>query len=603
MEPRAPQPANFAPRAAATIDQEFSQTTQEISRRAAANIRQEFSQPPPPGLISSPNVGLSPLNRPSFRFPTTTTNAQRRQAAHDLLQSAVIMIRQGYGPTPFRNEQGWTLEEAEGAAKASINALDHVTDRAVQDIFKSFIDSMRDGHTDFTVADRRSHGLPFDAVSTSDGQIAVGWVDGSKLPSGVVVRPGDVITSFNGRPIANVIADLARRERQTNPDAALIAALQTLTTRQGSSLHEVPDIDAEAVIGLRGEDGQERTASLRWLASSAIAESPFDGGAATGYPRVLGPLAEPARDSDPFASYVYNLDGRRVGYVRITTFSPTDEKGNEDTPATDARFVRQFQDRIRALADTTDALVVDLRDSLGGSTTIENLLSASLSPVPLRSPVDALRNTARLKQETQTRIAALDKGVGDDNLTNLFSNPDEVRRNERAYLVELLRQLDEGRPWSTPMPLDGMAEIPPAPSPYRRPVIFLTNPGTASSSENMPAKFQDNRDRRQATVAGGRTAGWGGTVESVTISNRFGITSMSYTESLSIRMDGTPLPEDIPAERLIESRGVIPDDPIAVTLNDLRNDFADYRRSVNAVVMREILTYESKHGRRAQRSQ
>ncbi len=584
-------------RATPSSDQEFSR------RGEAVRGPEVLARPPRRGLITSPAPVLSALDRPSFRFPTTQTNAQRRQAAHDLLQSAVITIRQGYGPTPFRNGQGWTLKEAEATAKAAIDALGQVTDRAVQDIFKAFIDSMRDGHTDFSVADRRSHGLPFDAVRTSDGQFAIGWVDTANLPPGVVMRPGDVITTFNGRPIADVMDALVRRERQTNPDAALLTALQTLTTRQGSSLHDVPELGTDAVIGLRGADGQERQVTLRWLASSAIAESPFDGGAANGYPRTLGPVAEPARDGDPFASYVYNLDGRRVGYVRITTFSPTDDDGNEDSPVAEAKFVRQFQARIRALAATTDALVVDLRDSLGGSTTVENLLSASLSPVPLRSAVDALRNTARLKQETQERIAALDKGVDDDDLTNLFSDPEQVRRNERAYLVELLRQLDEGRPWTTPMPLDGMAEIPPARHPYRRPVIFLTNAGTASSSETMPAKFQDNRDRRQATVAGGRTAGWGGTIESVTIPNPFGITSMSYTESLSIRMDGTPLPEDIPAERLIESRGVIPNDAIALTTNDLRGDFADYRGSVNAVVLREIATYERVHGRRSQRSQ
>ncbi|HSI06885.1 MAG TPA: PDZ domain-containing protein, partial [Myxococcota bacterium] len=528
----------------------------------------------------------------------------RRQAAHDLLQSAVIIVRQGYGPKPFRREQGWSLEQAEGAARRSIDALSTINDRDVQRIIKEFIDAMRDGHTDITVADRRARALPFDVIRTIDGAYAIAWVDTEQLPPGVALRVGDVVTTFDGRPIAEVMAELARGERQTNPDAAMHSALATLTTRSGASLHDVPELGANVVLGLVGADGKPRApVTLQWLQSSAVSESPFDAGATEGYPPRLGPIAQARREGDPFASYVYTHNGRRIGYVRISTFSPTDANGNEDATGIEVAFVRRFQARIRELAETTDALVVDLNDSTGGATTVENLLSASLSPVPLRSAVDALRNTARLKEETQARLAALEAGVPRDDLTNLFSNPEAVRRKERAYLTKLLAQLEAGRPWSEPMALDGMAEIPPARHPYRRPVIFLTNPGTASSSETMPAKFQDNRDRRPSAVVGTRTAGWGGTIENVSIPNPFGISSISYTESLSIRMNGTPLAEDITPERLIESRGVIPDRHLALTLNDLRNDFADYRRGVNAVVMEQIHAYERVHGRRRPRSQ
>ena len=554
-------------------------------------------------LTSAPENPVPKLAVPTFRFPTSASPAERRQAAHDLVHSAVIIVRQGYGPKPFRQEQGWSLEQAEAAANRAIEALPSIQDRDVQRILKEFIDAMRDGHTDLTVADRRARALPFDLARTSDGQYAVSWVDTGRLPQGTTMRPGELVTSFDGRPIAEVMHELARSERQTNPEAAMHAALATLTSRSGAALNTVPERGAEAVIGLLGADGRARSVTLRWLESSEVEDSPFDAGATTSYARRLGPIVQAARSGDPFSSYVYTHQGRRIGYVRIATFSPADASGNEDSPATEVAYVRRFQARIRELAATTDALVVDLNDSTGGSTTVENLLSASLSPTPLRSAVDALRNTARLKEETQARLALLEGGVPATDLTNLFSNPAEVRRNERAYLTELLRQLDAGRPWSDPMPLDGMAEVPPARHPYRRPVIFLTNPGTASSSETMPAKFQDNRDRRPSVVVGTRTAGWGGTIEEVAVPNPFGVSSISYTESLSIRMNGEPLTEDIPPERLIESRGVIPDRELPLTLADLRQDFVDYRRGVNAVVMEQILAYERVHGRRRPRSQ
>lgn len=541
---------------------------------------------------------------PGFRFPTTMSPAQRRQAAMDFLRATATVMSLGYGPAPYRTEQGWKLAAAEGRARRAIEDLETVSDVAVQRIIKGFIDEMRDGHTDVTAADTRKAVLPFSAFRTSEGRLEIATVDTARLPQGATLRPGEDIVSLDGRPIDEVMAELTARERQTNDDYAAHSAQQTLTYRLASYIHDVPELGAPATLVVRAVDGTERTVALRWLDSAGAAESPFDSGATRGYPEAFGPMARAQRDGDPFQSYVYTLNGRRIGYVRISTFSPVGADGEEDSGTADVDFVRRYQALMREMADTTDALIVDLTNSTGGSTTVENLLSASMSAAPLRAALDPLRNTARLKQETQQRLAQLASGVPADDLTNLFTDPEQVRRNEKAYLTQLLRELDEGRPWTSLAALDGMPEVPPAKQPYRRPVVFVVNPGTVSSSESMPAKFQDNRDRRPfTTVVGTRTGGLGGTIEEVTFPNPFGIVTISYTESLSIRMNGTPVPEDIPPERLIESRGVIPDRRIALTSNDLRNDFADYRRDVNAVVMEQIQAYERIHGRRSQRSQ
>lgn len=106
---------------------------------------------------------------------------------------------------------------------------------------------------------------------------------------------------------------------------------------------------------------------------------------------------------------------------------------------------------------------------------------------------------------------------------------------------------------------------------YTKHVILLINELDISCGDFLPAIFQDNN---HATIVGTRTAGAGGCVISHSFPNRFGIESFNYTVSLAKRIDGST----------IENLGVTPEIILEKTVNDLQNDYVDYKSRLLEIV-------------------
>jgi C-terminal processing protease CtpA/Prc len=141
------------------------------------------------------------------------------------------------------------------------------------------------------------------------------------------------------------------------------------------------------------------------------------------------------------------------------------------------------------------------------------------------------------------------------------------------YYTFIVSEWTEGRSFTKKYPLLGYEKIPvdTTKTPYTKPILVLVNSLDFSCADILPAVFQDNK---RAKIMGTRTAGAGGSINTVKFPNRFGIDYFTYTTSIAERLNKQP----------IENLGVTPDIEYKLKVEDYQNNFKNYASAINAAI-------------------
>jgi len=436
-----------------------------------------------------------------------------------------------------------------------------------------------------------------------DGKVLIEQIDRSYLPvSRFPFEVGDEVVLFDGRPVMEVVREISRGVKFANERSTMRYATDLLVFRDQSQLPLASRLGDTATIVVRKVDGSESSHTIRWdksgfpvtklgpvpnvrfaagvrantdetEAEPLEGDKPLEMNAArrlrarlqqnvvpaarrhlTGF-GARGPIFRlPANfvqrlgrnRADYFYSGTYVSDGKRIGYIRISDFLPTDFS---------VLFLplRQWATEIAFLKANTDGLVVDVMRNPGGFGCYGADLMGYLTTKryftfgnEIRSTLDWVQSFYDLAQLTV-----------DDGL-----EPWEVIMFGNAY-KDVLTAFGENRGRTGPVAICGASlEADPVvdrffqPIGYDKPVLLLVDEFTTSAGDIFASMAQDNAI---ATLYGYRTAGAGGaTTENV--AGFYSEGSARSTISLLTRAKAYTAP-GYPTSIYIENVGIQPDLP------------------------------------------
>ncbi|WP_068469563.1 protease-like activity factor CPAF [Candidatus Protochlamydia phocaeensis] len=533
----------------------------------------------------------------------------------------------GYAPADWKKEYAnWDLNQEFEKAKQLVLDTSPLSAKDFQVIVRDFLASMHDYHVDVLFYSTESAMLPF-TVKGANGRYFIDWIDKAKLnPKFYTIQAGDELLEFDGRPIADVIADLkAHGNKKSNALTDQAFAEMTLTNRQGFVGDRVPK--GSTYITIRSlATGNLHTYQLMWKYNPEIIKSPFDfipsshfampniksikmpklemmsplhreyvkrggserdgdlGGRKSFIPP-LGPVLwsyeeskknekqEGGEEDSDFSNvetiswhaYIYeNAQKQRIGYIRIPHYL-----GEEEDFEQFGKIMEFFQEH-------TEALVIDQVYNIGGYVSFLYDLASTLSPTPLKTSKHRLKITQSDVLSAYVYLGIIDSYVSALEMDTMGLEGTEIDYQKLLFFKEFFQfTIDEwsiGRLFTNPIHLEGVDWINPHPRyQYTKPILMLINEMDFSGGDFMPAILQDNK---RATLFGTRTAGAGGYVLQSHFINDNGIATFSYTGSLAERVNA----------QKIENLGVSPDIEYRLTEEDLQYGYQRYVSAVNEAI-------------------
>jgi len=535
------------------------------------------------------------------------TQQQLKQLMLADLDSVRNMIAARYAPAGWKTEQfSWNLDAEIQKAKDKVNASDSFSVKEYQQVLRTLLNSMKDYHVSVSFHSTEVAVLPL-GITYADGRYFISSVNRKALPeSAFPFKEGDEITAFDGKPIAEVVADLEKQagmDNIRNTDAGMTAMI-ALTVRVGAMGQSVPQ--GPVTVSIKPAGGTDavpfqlqwryipeliapqpfvsKNASVRipmsWL-SMMVLQTPYAAegtqasyslGDKAGFLPDFGEKLWQSPAENTFRAYVYRSpsSGRNIAFLRLPTYAVADpSKAAKDFAA----LIPEFNQR-------ADALIIDQTNNPGGIVFYLYALASMLTDTPLAVPkhyisltqadiaesVNFLKGTAGAKTD-EDAIAALGPDLAGYPVSL------ELLKNWTAFHMEVMKQWSAGRTMTSPLPVFGIAAIQPSPSVrFAKPILVLTNPMDFSGGDFFPAIMQDNK---RAVIFGERTAGAGGVVKDYKQENNLlGVETIKLTATIAERANGQP----------IENLGVSPDIPYAATAADVQGSYAGYIKAADAAV-------------------
>lgn len=517
-----------------------------------------------------------------------------------------------YGPFEWKVQHfNWNLAAEVEKAKKTLLETGSPSYAQYRKALKHLLLSMKDYHVSISFYSTEGAFLPF-RIAGVNGNYYVSYYPGSQGElSGVgVLRVGDQILEFDGKPIAQAIAELKASDFSGSvPVTDERLAQLYLTMRIGASGFEVPQ-GTISVKARSSTTGQEYEVPFAWqyrpeqivsppLTALSLAHSevsPIDNslfrrqmiypgmkgldafqlpqgstrdynelGARQSFIPDLGDKIWTSSETDPFYAYIFlSSKGKRIGYVRI----PTYQAGGEQYAIAFGQLMANFQSQ-------TDALVIDQVNNPGGSVFYLYALASYLTNKPLELPRHHVRITQAEVAAARGSILGLGGVKTDEEARKLFGNsldghPVNMKlvKQMTDYYQFVLDEWNRDALLTDPYPLFGVEQIEPAAGiVYTKPIMVVINSLDFSGGDFFPAIMQDNH---RATLFGQRTAGAGGYVAELNYQNLFGVASIHYTASLAERISLNP----------IENLGVKPDIPCMITKKDLTKGYKGYKKAL-----------------------
>ena len=559
---------------------------------AVTNQGQAITQNRPTVQLSEYATGFSKIaqmNAAGAVEKTTDSQLVMKARMGAVIQNLGRIFRNHYAPRKWKEEtRNWNVDREVARALTSIQQTSPITAKKFHAIVKSFVNATGDYHVGARFYSTETATLPF-TVKGTNGKFFVVHVDRTLAPD-FPLNIGDEVVSFDGRPTAEVIADLQKFVGNNVPATDRGLAELQLTQRAGSRGEEVPQGELVVEVKSKNDDtvrahtfkwdytpeklaynGSDFLPPPQWSApasqweqfgsmithhwrSAAIdgAANPFALGARESFVPKLGKVTWQSSPKSKLHAYMFKTpDGRKVGYVRIPHYQ-----------AGQAELV-EFVQLVARFQLQTDALVIDQVNNPGGSVAYLYGLASMLSEKLLYTP----RHRMSITQKEVVRAHEILEMTDEDFLA-LGNLPPELIDSMRDNARFIMQEWKEGRTLTRPYHL-GMGDfITPSPIRFTKPIMILTNHLDFSGGDFFPAIMQDNK---RATIFGSRTAGAGGYVQFLDHSpNLLGLWGVTYTGSIAERIDGSK----------IESDGVEPDVPYEFTENDIRDGFKDYKAAI-----------------------
>lgn len=506
-----------------------------------------------------------------------------------------------YAPALWKKEfSNWSLTTEVDKAKARILAKEDITISEYHKIINDFILSMKDFHVSVRFHATEKSTLPF-MVRGSAGRYFIVYINREKLSKQAFpLEIGDEILTMNGKNVHEIIQTYKATMGGNTEETDQALAEMSLTSRSATKADTVPqgpvkltfkkgdkevavqliwDYEKELVLRNNQKSNKKSLAqrvdlemtsqvALDFAADSETSNK-FTIGARSSYLPALGTkIWESAKDNH-YDAYIYlNEDKELIGYVRIPKYGA----GEKET--------KKFIEIIKRMEKTTDKLVIDQLNNPGGSVFYLYSLVSLLSPKPMATPkhymainqediVDSYKSLKDL--EKINNLEELKKAFGGDTVSGypLSMNFLEFMKSYYQFKID---EWNAGKKLTSPYHLYGVDMINPHPTvQYTKPILLLVNELDFSGGDFFPAIMQDNK---RATIMGVRTAGAGGYVLGVELSNQLGIGGFRYTGSLADRVDNTP----------IENLGVKPEIDYALTVEDYQKDFKGFKAAIQKAV-------------------
>lgn len=513
------------------------------------------------------------------------TPDQRRM---DFLQLASLFWKQ-YGPYEWKRDAvGFDLAKVQpwlDRVAAAQSDLDYL------EICHEYANSTKDGHVFFRTPSAFRATMPLD-TDVYDGKVMIEFV--GFAPGRYPIRVGDEVISVDGQPVDEIVKSFypftgfgsnARAQRRWAADY--------LFFRPQSVLPKAINVPDESVVVVKHVDGTEDRVTLPWtktgepfrgygglptllnrkasafmdgqddvplpedvepwqrhmmrMGYSAARASDSEYGL-RGYGTLAPVWALPAgftirqgtRATDFFASGFYVSGGKRIGYIRVPTMSPSNL----------TQALQSFEQEIAFFEANTDGLVVDVMRNPGGIIVYGHELARRLIPGRFDGIGFELRATAN-------RLASISSEL--ESLKSLNAQvpgvvPDWYIQSYEAIVADIRQALSENRGRTGPLPLNMPSlDVPSSDIAYTKPLIVLIDEFSLSTADLFPALIQD---AGRGTLVGWRTGGLGGTNGS--------FNATSYSEgTLGVTFGLMVRPKSVSSEfgtsRYIENVGVRPD--------------------------------------------
>ena len=292
----------------------------------------------------------------------------RKSAMYNELDFIKSVFESKYAPTEWKRAYfGWDLEKEVETAKAHIAKINPITLKDYQREVLRLLNSTKDYHVQTLFCSTEAAFLPF-GVKRASGKYLITQLltdEEGKPPFGLAV--GDELVAFDGLPVAEAIAELKRISYDDNTEETdQIYAEVFLTNRMGFTGLPVPQGLVSFTIRPRGTN-ELKTYECEWIYEPEIVEAfqedypqpvkslskkeqllaaanremvlpsyekmhqlmeddlELDWSQKSNLPPLGSQLWETTEDC-PFYGYIFDQDGRNIGYIRIPTYSAGEEE-------------------------------------------------------------------------------------------------------------------------------------------------------------------------------------------------------------------------------------------------------------------------------------
>lgn len=528
-----------------------------------------------------------------------------------------------YAPTAWKESHfGWSLDAEYQKATAAASSKANMTAQDYRRILRGFLASTHDYHVGIQFFTTEASSLPF-SVSGVNGHYYIVWIDRTKLNQQVFpFQVGDELISFDGRPVADIVAELkseiswsidgtdqrlaelmlTRRSAQyalnipngpvvVRANRADAAGNTTVIERQMAWTYTPESVEwnpsatapiqfeAAAAHAMRNDLHSPQMAWGmwdQWSAANPADANPFGIGGRTSWVPRLGTPIWQSDTKDEFDAYIYqNAQGKLIGYIRIPSY--------EGLTGQPSQSFLNFKAVIKRFQATTDAMVIDEVNNPGGSLFYISSLLSVLSPTTMQLPPQAMSMNPSMIADDQQNMEQLRSAKTDADVQQVFGGDNldgypvtfELGQLAMKFFGDTISQwhISNGPlKMTTHLAYYGVDKVNPDPAVhYSKPILILVNELDFSGGDFFPAIMQDNQ---RAKIFGQRTSGAGGYIIPVQVPSSLGLKQFTFTGSIAQRVNKQP----------IENLGVTPDIPYQVTATDIETGFSGYRSAVNTAV-------------------
>jgi C-terminal processing protease CtpA/Prc len=515
-------------------------------------------------------------------FLATVCSAQLTldQKVNDFEHLAALYAKQ-YGPYEWKKElQAFDLLDLTpwlSKVRASKDDLEFY------DVMSEYVASLNDAHDGYFLPSSFVARLHF-AVDIYDGKVLIDSINRTRLPANEFpFQIGDELVSLDGRSAEEWISELTRYNIAANPLSTRRLTAGLITIRPQQIIPRAIEVGPFATVVTRNEYGHTSTHFVPWAKTGlpllrvgpvpSPKESSTRHSAAEAAADYMAPLLQlqnaalppreavlgfgslspifnlppeytprlPRTPGDFFTSGTIRSGGRRIGFIRIPSYGPSNANA----------AVQQFRQEIAFFQQNTDGLIVDQMRNPGGQVGYVNALLQLLIPNSFRTIGFEIRATSNW-------IIAISSALESARAQNA---PEHVILLMERILSDLDTANRENRGRTGPLPVDDVSldRLPATDTAgrvvaYTKPLMVLIDEMSASGADMFPATIQDNG---RGVLFGMRTMGAGGNVVTVNVGN-YTEGLASITQSLMVRSAPVNV-NGYPSVPYIENVGVHPD--------------------------------------------